>query len=58
MLPIGFGVVFSQDQCPWTSMERDCIKVVSYASTMDSLKYEILCARPNICFAIGIMSGY
>ena len=39
-------------------MERDCIKIVSKASTMDGLKYAMLCARPDICFVVGIMSGY
>ena len=39
-------------------MERDCIKMVSKASAMDVLKYAMLCARPNIFFVVGIMSGY
>ena len=39
-------------------MERDCIKMVSKASAMDGLKYAMLCARPDICFVVGIMSGY
>ena len=39
-------------------MERDHIKMVSYASVMDRLKYAMLCTKPNICFAIGIMSRY
>ena len=39
-------------------MERDYIKAISYDSTMDSLKYVMLCARSDIGFFIGIMSGY
>ena len=40
-------------------MEKDRIKVIiSKASVVDSLKYAMLCARPNICFVVGIMSGY
>ena len=39
-------------------MERDSVKAVSYASTMDSLKHAMLCARLDICFVVGIMSGY
>ena len=38
-------------------MERDRIKVVSNASTMADLKYVMLCARPDICFVVEIMSG-
>ena len=32
--------------------------MISNASVMGSLKYVMLCARLNICFSIGIMSGY
>ena len=39
-------------------MERDYITVISYVSTIDSLKYVMLCVRPDICFVVGIMSGY
>ena len=39
-------------------MKRDRIKAVSKASAMDGLKYAMLCARPDICFIVGIMSGY
>lgn len=34
------------------------MKVVSYASVMDSLIYAMLCTRPNICFVVGMMSKY
>ena len=39
-------------------MERNCIKVVSKASTMDNLMYAMLCDRPDIYFVVGIVSGY
>ena len=39
-------------------MERDHIKTVSYAFAMDSLNDVMLCAIPDICFIVGIMSGY
>ena len=39
-------------------MERDHIKAAFNASTMDSLKYAMLCARLDICFTVGIISGY
>ena len=31
---------------------------VPYASTMGILMYDMLCTRPNICYAIGIVSQY
>ena len=39
-------------------MEKDLIKVVFDAFAMDNLKYVMLYAKLDICFIIGIMSGY
>ena len=39
-------------------MERNFIKAVSNASTMDNLMYAMLCDRPDIYFVVGIVSGY
>ena len=34
------------------------MKTVSYASTVGSLMYVMLCTRPNICYLVGIVSRY
>ncbi|XP_074327834.1 secreted RxLR effector protein 161-like [Apium graveolens] len=34
------------------------MKAVPYASACGSLMYAILCTRPNICFAVGMVSRY
>ena len=34
------------------------MKVVPYASVVDSFMYVILCTRQNICFVIGMVSRY
>ena len=39
-------------------MKIDHIKTVSNSSVMDNLKYEMLCARQDIFFVVGIMNGY
>jgi len=31
---------------------------VPYASAIGSLMYVMLCTRPNICFAVGLVSRY
>ena len=31
---------------------------VPYASAVGSLMYTMLCTRPNICYAVGIVSRY
>ena len=31
---------------------------IPYASTVESLMYAMLCTRPDICFAVGMVSRY
>ena len=58
LLPFKHGLVFSKDQCPKTQEERDCIAGVPYASVVGNLMYAVLCTRPDIYFAIGMVSKY
>ena len=58
LLPFRHGLAFSKDQCPKTQEERDRMVGVPYASAVGSLMYVMLCTRPNICFAIGMVSRY
>ncbi|KAL6347585.1 hypothetical protein AAG906_026111 [Vitis piasezkii] len=60
--PIGSKWVYKRKRgvdgkCPKTTKEKDCMKVVPYASTLGSLMYAMLCTRPNICFAVGMVYG-
>ena len=48
----------SLDQCPKTDKEKDIMSNVPYASATGSLMYAMLCTRPDICFAVGLVSGY
>ena len=34
------------------------MKVISYASAIDSIKYVMLCTRPIVCLAISLTRGY
>ena len=52
------GIVLSKEQCPTTPQEEEDMRRVSYASAVGSLMYAMLCTRPNICYAIGIVSRY
>ena len=45
------GITLSLDDYPKTSEEK-----VPYASARGSLMYAMLCTRPNICYAVGIVS--
>ncbi|KAL4035561.1 hypothetical protein IC575_004263 [Cucumis melo] len=58
LLPFRHGVHLSKEQCPKTPQEVEDIRRIPYASTMGSLMYAMLCTRPDICYAVGIVSRY
>ena len=41
-----------------TPQEEDDIRRIPYASVVGSLMYAMLCMRPNICYAVGIVRNY
>ena len=57
-LPTRHGIVLSKEQCPTTPQEEEDMRRVPYASAVGSLMYAMLCTRPYICYAIGIVSRY
>ena len=57
-LPFRHGVALSKKQCPVTPKEIESMKAVPYASACGSLMYAMLCTRPDICFAVGMVSRY
>ena len=58
LLPSRHGVPLSRDQCPKTSNEIESMSQVPYTSAVRSLMYAMLCTRPDICFAVGMVSRY
>ena len=57
-LPSRHGVYLSRDQRPKTPEEIESMKRVPYALAVGSLMYAMLCTRPDICFAVGMVSRY
>lgn len=57
-LPFRHGIALSKEQCPRTPKEIENMKAVPYASAVGSLMYAMLCTRPDICFAVGMVSRY
>ena len=55
-LPFRSGITLSQSQCPKTPKERNSMIGVPYASAVGSLMYAMLCTRPDICYAVGVVS--
>ena len=56
LLPFRYGIPLSQDQYPKTLDEKERIQSIPYASTVGSLTYVMLCTRPDIYFAVGMVS--
>jgi len=57
-VPIPIGVNLSTDQCPKKQQEEEDMSHVPYASVVDSLMYTMVCTRPDIAHAVGVLSRY
>ena len=51
-------ITFLLDNCLRTSKEKNYMEKVPYASVVRIFMYVILCTRPDIYYAIGIVSRY
>ncbi|KAH9734858.1 Integrase catalytic domain-containing protein [Citrus sinensis] len=58
LLPFRHGIAFFKDQSPKTSDEIERMRRVPCAEAVGSLMYAMLCTRPDICFAVGMVSRY
>ena len=48
----------SKTQNPTTAEDKDRMKVIPYALAIGSIKYAMLCTRPNVCLAISLIGRY
>jgi hypothetical protein len=56
--PIAKGVVLSQSMGPKTDQEKEVMKRRPYSSVVGSLMYTMVCTRPDICYAVGLVSRF
>ena len=56
--PVSKSEVLSQNMCPRNLEEEKEMSNVPYSSAVGSLMYAMLCTRPDICFAVGLVSRY
>jgi len=56
--PVEKGLTLSIDQCLKIDKEKERMSNVPYASAIASLMYAMLCTRPDIWFAVGLVSRY
>ena len=57
-LPFRHGVHLSKEQSPKTLEQKECMSRIPFASAVGSLMYAMLCTRPDIFYAVGIVSRY
>ena len=55
-LPFRHEVHLSNEQSPKTPQEVEDMRHIPYASAVGSLMYAMLCTRPDICYAVGVVS--
>ena len=58
LLPARHGIALSKEQCLKTPQEEEDMRRVPYASAVGSLMYAMLCTRPDIFYAVGIVSRF
>ena len=56
--PLASHFRLSKDQSPQTEEERDFMAKVPYASAIGSLMYAMVCTRPDIGHAMGVVSRF
>ena len=56
--PSRSGITLSKKDSPKSYEEREYMKKVPYASAVGSLMYAMLCTRPDISYAVGIVSRF
>ena len=52
------GITLSKHLSPQTEGERDRMSLTPYASAVGSLMYAMLCTRPDIAYALSVVSRY
>src|SRR5271168_2979419 len=57
-VPIPIGVRLSIEQCPKTQEEEEDMSRVPYASLVNSIMYAMVCTRPYIAHAVGVLSRF
>jgi hypothetical protein len=57
-VPIPIGVKLSVDKCPKTHEEEEYMSHVPYVSVVGNLMYVMVCTRPDIAHAVGVLRKY
>ena len=56
--PLASHFKSSSQQCPTSEKEKEEMKKIPYASVVGSLMYAMVCTRPDIAHAVGVVSCF
>ena len=56
--PLAGHFKLGSHQCPTNDKEKEEMKTVPYSSAVGSLMYAMVCTRPDIAFAVGVVSRF
>ena len=56
--PLATNFKLSTKQSPSTAKKKEEMSRVSYASTVESLMYAMVCTRPKIAYIVGVVSRF
>ena len=56
--PLANHFKLSKETCPKTREEIEYMSKVPYSSAVGSLMYSMVCTRPNIAHAVGVLRKY
>jgi len=56
--PLATHFKLNTEQCPSTDAEKKDMERVPYASAVGSLMYAMVCTRPDIAYAVGVVSRF
>ncbi|WVZ51175.1 hypothetical protein U9M48_002340 [Paspalum notatum var. saurae] len=57
-LPMSPSTILTKTQCPSTTDEQKRMSEIPYASAIGSIMYAMICTRPDVSFALSVMSRY
>jgi hypothetical protein len=57
-LPMSHGITLSKSQCATSPDGQKKMSAIPYASAIGSIVYAMLCTRPDVSFALSVMSRY
>ena len=52
------GTILNKSMCPTNKTELEEMKAVPYAQAVGSLMYAMMSTRPDICYAVRLVSRY